>query len=515
VQGSIDAEKAADTVRDARLAVRAAWYDAALSLTSGCEDWPEPYAEQAILVKAEVLGRTDQVAALEYLAGVDDLFVSDEGRFGRALAVAQAHYRLNDFDAGDACYVSARALAVAVPNGEQTLAYHLLRRGYLRREGDLAAPEFAIAFSHPDPNYIALTHNIRGWYHAIAGDFLGQIVECRAALAVQPSGGEPLDAHLRARTIYTLAVVAFETADGQGVTVARTAADALAWTPHLATEQFGALRFFGWDAFMRGQPGQAQWAFKDARTVAPSVPWQVMAHLDRAYVARIARNEAWSLDELAEADRLARDVRWESAVGEERAVLPVLATLLARVDAVRAQRYAAIYGSIGGADALDPMLSMAKDPRSWAFVRYAQGLIDLTQGRADVAIPAITSAYDKFAAVGYEFRSTLAAGMLFEATGEQRWRDASISHAKRYPNCPLATFADDVVAREAAMPKALSPFQRQLARALVGGAELAELSKRFSRSLYTIERQVSEVYAAFDVRSRGELLDVAQVRGLA
>ncbi|MGD1068206.1 MAG: hypothetical protein ABR975_15460, partial [Vulcanimicrobiaceae bacterium] len=425
------------------------------------------------------------------------------------------HYRLNDFDAGDAAYTSARALAAEVPNGEQTLAYHLLRRGYMRRETNLGAPEFAIAFSHPDPNYVALTYNIRSWYHAIAGDFRGQVADCRAALAIEPRGGEPLDAYIRARTIGTLAVIAFETADGEGVAVARAAAEGLAWTPDLATEQFNALRFFGWDAFMRGQSGRAQWAFKDARAVAPSVPWQIMAHLDRAYVARISRNEVWSLDELAEADRLARDVRWESAVGEERAVLPVLATLFARVDAVRAQRYAAIYGSIGASDAVDPILAMAKDPRSAAFVRYAQGSIDLTLGRGDVAIPSITSAYDAFDKVQYHFRSALAAGMLFEATGEQRWRDASVGHAKHYPNCPLATFADDVVAREAAMPAALSPFQRQLARALVGGAELAELSKRFSRSLYTIERQVNEVYAAFDVRSRGELLDVAQARGLA
>lgn len=515
MQGSIDAEKAADTVRDARLAARAAWYDAALSLTDGCEDWPEPYAEQGILVKVEVLGRNDPVGGLEYLAGVDDLFTSPEGRFGRALAAGLLHYRLHDFDAGDAAYASARVFAAAVPNGEQTLAYHLLRRGYIRREGDFAVPEFALAFSHPDPNYVALTYNIRGWYHAIAGDFRAQISDFRAALAVEPRAGEPLDAYIRARTINTLAVAAFETADGEGVAVARTAADGLAWTPDLAFEQFNALRFFGWDAFMRGQPGRAQWAFKDARAVAPSVPWQIMAHLDRAYVARISRNEVWSLDELAEADRLARDMRWESAVGEERVVLPVLATLFARVDAVRAQRYAAIFGSIGGANALDPTLVLAKDPRAAAFVRYAQGLIDLALGRSDIAIPSITSAYETFDKVQYHFRSALAAGMLFEATGEQRWREASVAHANRYPNCPLATFADDVVAREAAVPKGLSPFQRQLARALVGGAELAELSKRFSRSLYTIERQVSEVYAAFDVRSRGELLDVAQVRGLA
>ncbi|HTW83205.1 MAG TPA: hypothetical protein VMD91_03930 [Candidatus Sulfotelmatobacter sp.] len=515
MQGSIGAEKAASTVRDAKLALRAAWYDAVLSLTEGCEDWASPFAEQAMLMKADVLGRRDRVNALEYLTSIEDLFDSVEGRFERDLAAGFLHYRLNDFDTGDARYDAARKLAGAVTDGEKTLAFHQLRCAFMRRECNLDAPEFALAFSHPDPHIVTLTHNYRGWYHAALGDLRGQIAECRKALAVKPRADEPYDVQLRAKNVYTLALIAFEIADGESVSVAREVADTIAWTPDLDVEHFNTLRWFGWDSFMRGRPGAAQWSFKDARAVAPSVHWQVMAHLDRSYVARIAKNEAWALDELNQADRLARDTRWELAAGEERQVLPVLATLFARVDPVRAQRYAAIYGSIGAAKGVDPMLGMVKDPRVWAFARYAQGLIDLTLGRPDMAVPAIAAALEKFEAVDYHFRSTLAAGMLYEATGEQRWREASIAHANQYPNCPLATFADDAVAREEVMPRTLSPFQKQIVRALINGADVSELSRRFSRSLYTIERQVSEVYSAFDVRTRGELLDVAQARGLA
>jgi DNA-binding CsgD family transcriptional regulator len=514
VQGSIDVGKAADTVRDARFALLAAQYDAALSLLDGCEDWPAPQAERAALVKAEVLGRRDPIRALEYLAGVEDLFTSVEGRFGRDIAVGWGLSRVRDLDGGEARYAAARKLATAVPAGEQTLAYHAIRVRWLRRDCDLAAPEFALALAHPDPNVVAGTYYMRGWFHAAAGDLHRQVADCRTVLAVEPSSAEPIDVSVLAKAIHTLTLVAFEIADADGVAAARVAAEALAWTPDVHVERFNALRFFGWDAFMRGESGRAQWSFKDARTVAPSVPWRILACLDRAYVARIAGNTVWSLDELAEADRLARDVRWEMSVGEERQVLPVLATLYAPVDAVRAQRYAGIYGSIGAAD-FDPMLGMAKDPRAIAFAQYAQGLIELALGRRDTGVPSLVAAYQKFEAAGYHFRATLAAATLYEVTGEQKWRAASVAHASRYPNCPLATIADDAVAREEAMPRTLSPLQRQIARALWSGAELMELSRRFSRSLYTIERQVADVYAAFEVRSRGELLEVAQTRGLA
>jgi DNA-binding NarL/FixJ family response regulator len=65
------------------------------------------------------------------------------------------------------------------------------------------------------------------------------------------------------------------------------------------------------------------------------------------------------------------------------------------------------------------------------------------------------------------------------------------------------------------MPEQLSPFQRQIARAVWGGADLSELSRRFSRSIYRIERQIETVYAAFGVSSRNALLDAARSRGLA
>lgn len=66
-----------------------------------------------------------------------------------------------------------------------------------------------------------------------------------------------------------------------------------------------------------------------------------------------------------------------------------------------------------------------------------------------------------------------------------------------------------------AVVDSLTPFQLQIARAHWSGLEIEALSKRFSRSIYTIERHIGEVYAAFGVATSSALRDEALRRGLA
>ena len=239
-----------------------------------------------------------------------------------------------------------------------------------------------------------------------------------------------------------------------------------------------------------------------------------MGHLDRAYVARIAHNEFWALEELAQADALAFDVPWETSYGEERQALVILAVLHAPADAARAQRYATMYSRIG-TENVNPALAVHGDARARAHAKYAQGRIDQTLGRRAAAVASLEEAYAIFDAASFHYRATLAASALAELTGEDGWARAAVAHASRYPDCPLSSPARQSVAREQAMPAQLSPIQRQIARALWSGADVADLSRRFSRSIYRIERQTEAVYAAFGVSSRNALLDAARSRGLA
>ena len=508
-------ESVADSLRDARVALRSAHYDPALELLDGCEDWPSDYSEEAVLLKAETMGRRDPVGAVSYLVSVEDIFASTAGRFNFAIQLGKAHACVRAFSQADSRYADARALMHAVPAGPETMAYHDLRMRWLRRECDPSAPEAQLAVLHPDPSTAASAYSYRAFLHLGNGDPASHVADLKRAVAYATlPAPEPVDVLTLATSIHALAQFAFETADGEAIAAARTAAEALVWTPDVQVQHFTTIRALGWDAFMRGRAAEAQWAFKDARALASHAAWRVMAHVDRAYVARMSGNDFWAAEELAQADAVAYDIRWGTTHGEERQLLVMLAVLHAGTDAPRAQRYASMYSQIG-TESIDPVFAFHKDPRATAFAKYAEGRIEQTLGRSDAAIDALTEAYAIFHASAYHFRATLTATALAELTGDVRWTEAATRHAGAYPDCPLARHAQESVAREEAMPAQLSPLQRQIARAVCAGADTAELSRRFSRSVFTIERQISIVLHAFGVTSRGALLQEARRRQLA
>jgi len=514
MQGRRDVLSLDEPLRAARDAQRSARYDAALEALEGCEDWSDAFAERGCLVKAETLGRRDPSEGLAYLASVDDLFVSAEGRFGRDIECGRLHASVRDFTSAASRYGDARVLAGAVADGAHTMAYHDLRMRWLRRECDPHAPEVALAVAHPDPSIASAAYAYRAWLHAGNQDYEAHIADLMRAVGYATTeDGEPVDVATLATSIHALAQVAFETAHAPGIAAARAASDSIIWTPDVQVQHFATIRAFGWDAFMRGNPGRAQWAFKEARSIAPGTTWRIMGHLDRAYVARMSGNEFWALEELAQADALAFEMPWEASYGEERQVLVTLAVLHAPSDAARAQRYATLYSRIG-TESVNPALAVHGDRRAHALARYAQGRIEQTLGRREAAVVALREAFEIFESASFHYRAVLASAALTELTGEDRWRHAALAHAGAYPDCPLVAVAEHAGEREQAMPPQLSAVQRQIARALWNGVDLAELSRRFSRSLYRIGRQVDAVYAAFGVSTRSALHEEAQSRGL-
>ena len=505
----------ADALRDARVAVRSAWSDAALELLEGCEDWPVEFAEVAIVLKADVLLRRDAVEASRYLATVEDIPSSVQGRFDFALQCGKVYAAVRAFSQAEARYAEARALASGVPNGAHSMAYHDLRMRWFRRDCDPYADDVRLAIAHPDPSIACAAYNVRAFLHAGRGDYAAHVADlCRSVEYATMPVPEQVDVATLATSIHALAQVAFETANSEAIAVARTAVDALPWTDDVKVHRFLTVRALGWDAFMRGRVAEAQWSFKEARGLAPTTPWRVMAHLDRAYVARLSHNEYWAAEELAQADALAYDVRWEATHGEERQILIPLAYLHAPTDAPRAQSYASTYARLG-TESVDPALAIHNDPRAVAHAKYASARIEQMQGRRPAAESLLREAYAIFEKVGFHYRATVTAMALAEVTGEEAWRSAAMRQAANYPDCPLARAAEDVIRTEEAMPAQLSPLQRQIARATWSGAEPRELSRRFSRSVYRIERQVEAVFTAFGVNSRTELLDEARRRGLA
>ena len=174
------------------------------------------------------------------------------------------------------------------------------------------------------------------------------------------------DYKLMGRTLHALIRVAAELGDHEAADDGRNIYETAGLAdgtrrgavPHPARHGVGSLhaRRFGSRAV----------ALPGFQKVAPSDAWRVMSHVDRAYVARMNRNEPWARDELMQAQAQGRSVVWDATTGEERQALVTLAVLFAPVDMGQAQRYVSNYMRMGK-DSVDPTLAIAHDRRANGF----------------------------------------------------------------------------------------------------------------------------------------------------
>jgi tetratricopeptide (TPR) repeat protein len=347
----------------ARAAYAEARFDDALALLHECEDWPLAYAEHAVLVKAETLLRRDNAAALAWLATTNDIIASDDAHFQRELLTARALGNVRNFNGAEERVDRAGTLVERVPGGAAKLAFQRARLKWFRREAAPDDADIALALTDADPAARAAAYSVRAWSHAALGNYRAQIADLSEALRVAAAAGYRCDVATLGTIVHSLARIAFEIADAGGMAVARAAYEGIRWTDDVRVHQFQTLRALGLDSFMRGDVARAQWLFRDASAIAPTPPFAALAHLDRAFVARIMRNEAWALDELDEAVRIARGVPWGQTFGEERIALVALATLLAPTNAAEAQRHAAVYSMLG-VESVSPTPSRVSIKRS-------------------------------------------------------------------------------------------------------------------------------------------------------
>ena len=159
-------------------------------------------------------------------------------------------------------------------------------------------------------------------------------------------------------------------------------------------------------------------------------------------------------------------------------------------------------------------LAASHDGRTVGFGKYSQGKIQQTLGNPDLAQEILEAAYANFAPVGHHHQAVLAAQALTEVTKDAVWADKTGMHSAAYSGSPLTTQIAQAAKPGDPAIEGLSPLQRQLARAHWSGLNVDALSKQFSRSLYTIEGHIAEIYAAFNVATAGGLREEALRRGI-
>jgi DNA-binding NarL/FixJ family response regulator len=164
---------------------------------------------------------------------------------------------------------------------------------------------------------------------------------------------------------------------------------------------------------------------------------------------------------------------------------------------------------------VDPQLAIGHDRRAAAFAAYATGRVQQVLGNVQSATTAFETAYRIFDDAEHHFRAALAAQGLAEITGATVWVERARQHAGSFPKSAFYKFLTDRISKQTTpWIEGLSPMQRQLALSLCEGLEFKELSRRFSRSEFTIKREVQTLYDLFNVRTRNALREMLEERGV-
>jgi DNA-binding NarL/FixJ family response regulator len=512
---AVSGPQAAELLERAREAHLRARREEALEALTDCAEWPAPYNEQGLLLRIDVLAMSDAIAALQELAAHAEAFRTADGRAGYLIASARTYMRARNFDAAQGMLdAAAAAMDGAGEARTYELAYARARLAWNRREYDPQNEDLALALRSKDVALAFNALNLRAWMHAGLEDYRSQMRDLRGCLQMYQQRGYLCGVTNVGITIQSTLGIGWELADWDAERDAEAAFETLEWTPEISMHRFMSLRNMAWFAFLRGDDARAQWLFKDSKESAPSPAWKVIAHVDRAYVARMNLNEAWAAEELFEAHSIARTVEWHATRHEERLALITLAVMFAPVDLGQAQRYVSTYIEMG-ASGMSAAIEASHDPRhSVASQKYAAGRVQAMLGNTELAVRELQQAYEIFASIEYDFRAALAAEALHEITKDQRWLENARVHAAKYPKSALLKRLSGEPERQDDALEGLSQIQRQIALAFCQGADIMELSRRFSRSSFTIGKQLEAVYAAFGVASRTALRDELHRRGL-
>ena len=496
---------AAGRLQQASDFARRARRDQALEQLLDCEDWPQPYNQRGLIVRAEVLARRDPVIALEMLAAHSESLTSAEARFGYLVTSAFAYVNTRNFDGAGEMLAAAQEFVEQDVARASRLAYERLRLEWSTRQYNPSSPDFAIAMSEADAGSQFRALALRSWMHAGLEDYSAQTADLLAAFRYFRDEPSKCDITTVAISLHALLRLAVELGAFDAIRAGKAAYDAMEWTEDIQDLQFMCVRALAWAAFHQGDPARAQWLFRESKDLAPSKVWEVMAHLDRAYVARTNRNETWAAEELAQANAVARDVKWDATHGEERQALVMLAELSAPTDMIQAQGYVSTYMQLG-TDSMSPTLAAAHERRFTAYEKYASGRVQAVLGNTKLAAASLEFAYDVFAQLRHAYRAALAARALYDLTGETLWLDRARKQAAQFPASPIyRSVLESAQPERVEHSSLLSPLQRQIAIALTQGVELTDLSRRFSRSAFTLQKQIDIIFSTLGVKTRDGL----------
>jgi DNA-binding CsgD family transcriptional regulator len=477
-------------------------YDAAIA--SGAAP-----AYEAQLLAARILLKRDENQAVAFLIRRPPKANALRERFGWTTLLAVGYARMRDFERADHHFEIARGL-VRTPPHRAALAYQVARRYML--EGRLADARRSAGEMSCDKS---LGTRIKA--ECLESFILSQeeryAEEAERVIRALKLIGKRRHDHLEEwfHAVQNLALLGRELSCPEAVELARTeVGEDIAWPVDFAAQRFQALKAVGWSCALRGDLLGCFRYLRAAERTRPSIAFEAIVLLDRAYFARIVGETNWAMNEVAKAETLFDRIDWNETPGEERLGLLLMAETMAEYNAEKAHYYLARYKNLDRIRSSG--LLIAFDHRCDALAAYSEGFVKLKSG-APGAEEALRRAWIVFDRIGYDWRAGRTALSLREATDKDRWHHLAEDKLEAYPRSWLAREVVRAAAPPARKPVKLPPMQRKVLDMLCQKMNTKEIAATLELSPHTIRNHLKAVFRAYDVNNRAALIAEIAQRG--
>lgn len=372
--------------------------------------------------------------------------------------------------------------------------------------GDLIEAEALLASIQvaADHNLAALVKFVRSWVRWSRGKTVEQAALLSDALELLDRAEFP-DVGLAARCAYALAAIAREYHMPRCNDILGELLKSLPWTSDLAVEHFQTLRLFAWSQAMQAGYIPAIRYLHAAREIAPSPYFETLSRFDRAWVSRIAGEEASYHAEAVGAAELALSLDWTIPTGEESMALLVGAEMLASIDVRIAEALFARYQSAYGQMART--MALRDHPKTTALACIAAAAIAGAKNDVNALRHAAKSAFEIYDGLGVQWRASWCALLLYRAGCGDEWLGIARTNIADYPRSFIAAELQRLEGQRCRTKTGeLTARQREIFGLLMDGLSIDDVATQLICSRNTVRIHVGAIYRKFGVRNRVELL---------
>jgi DNA-binding CsgD family transcriptional regulator len=459
-----------------------------------------------LILGAQAHMREQPAVAIRILVG---LFVRNETKQAveKAMLLGEAYSRTNDFESADSHLGAAQAMANQI--GDDEALFDIAWRRTLRfcLDGELTKARECLRIVWKGQSESARLHALQFESLILAAEGRSGEAAARCQELLRSISDSSRQLHHVAVGSVNLALFARELYLPDAVPELERHL-AIGWPEDYAIFRFQVTKSLAWTKALQGDYFNAFRLLHRASDISPTNAWTVVSACDRSYLARCLGEARWSRQELDIAEQLAQEVDWNGA-GEESFGLLLLSELFAPLDPTKSSMYLARFRQLG--EVLRLPTQYKHDPRWPAYVQYSTAVTELALGDTRRGLIDLRAAKDKFERLGFEWRSARCMILEHRVTGNPELLRTAQERLRNYGQSWLA---DELRSLGRGDGIELPPQQQRVFEEMCQGKSTTQIAGALGRSEWTVSNHIKQIFKAYNVKSRAELLAEAGRRGL-